>query len=149
MQYFIPELRTVWKCNARAKELLAPIIQQRGLRERSGDHKKPEDAIEWLRDIAPEPDRTDPHFHGISQLAIGAVSVNTTSQLITNAVFNLATYPEYVPMLKTEIDTVLQEAGGQWTLESMGKLKKLDSFVKETLRYNGHLTGQCVRQRTL
>lgn len=70
------------------------------------------------------------------------MSVNTTSQLITNAIFNLATYPEYVPILKEEIDSVLEESGGEWTLESMGKLKKLDSFMKETLRYNGHLTGE-------
>lgn len=68
--------------------------------------------------------------------------MNTTSQLITNAIFNLATYPEYVPILKEEIDSVLEESGGEWTLESMGKLKKLDSFMKETLRYNGHLTGE-------
>ena len=68
--------------------------------------------------------------------------MNTTSQLITNAIFNLATYPEYVPILKEEMDAVFEESGREWTLESMGKLKKLDSFIKETLRYNGHLTGK-------
>ena len=73
--------------------------------------------------------------------------MNTTSQLITNAIFNLATYPEYVPILKEEIGSVLKESGGEWSLESMGKLKKLDSFMKETLRYNGHLTG-CVDSRS-
>lgn len=40
------------------------------------------------------------------------------------------------------MNTVRDEYGRQWTLESMGKLKKLDSFMKETLRYNGHLTGE-------
>lgn len=146
VQYFIPELRTVWKCNAKARELLAPIIQQRATQERNEDYKKPNDAIEWLRELIPELDKNDPHFHGISQLGIGAVSVNTTSQLITNAIFNLATYPEYVPILKEEIDSVLEESGGEWTLESMGKLKKLDSFMKETLRYNGHLTATFQRK---
>ena len=112
------------------------------MQERSGDYKKPNDAIEWLRDLVPEPDRNDPHFHAISQLGIGAVAVNTTSQLITNAIFNLAAYPEYVSILKKELDSVLEESGGEWTLESMGKLRMLDSFIKETLRYNGHLTGE-------
>ena len=146
MQYFISELRTVRKCNARARDLLSPIIQQRQTRERNGDLKKPNDAIEWLRDLVPEPDKNDPHFHGISQLGIGAVSVNTTSQLITNSIFNLATYPEYAPILREEIDSVLKEFGGEWTLESMGHLKKLDSFVKETLRHSGHLTGKGLTQ---
>ena len=59
--------------------------------------------------------------------------------------FNLATYPEYFPILKQEISSVLEESGGQWTLESMVKLKKLDSFLKETLRYSGHLTGEIFR----
>lgn len=69
--------------------------------------------------------------------------MNTTSQLITNAVFNLATYPEYVSILRKDMESVVEESGGDWTLESMGKLKMLDSFIKETLRYNGHLTGEC------
>lgn len=125
--------------------MLAPILQEREIQEKSGDYKKPNDSIEWLRDLAPEPDRSDPHFHGISQLGISAVSVNTTSQLLTNSIFNLATYPDYVAILQEEIESVLEESGGEWTLESMGKLKKLDSFMKETLRYNGHLTGQFLK----
>ena len=108
------------------------------------EYKKPNDAIEWLRDIVPEPDRSSAHFHGILQLGISAVSVNTTSQLITNAIFNLAAYPEYMPMLKEEMECMLEKCGGRWTLESMREMKKMDSFVKETLRYNGHLTGTSI-----
>ena len=77
------------------------------------------------------------------------MSVNTTSQLITNAIFNLAAYPEYMPMLKEEIECVLEKCGGRWTLDSMREMKKMDSFVKETLRYNGHLTGTCTTHSTL
>ncbi|CAD6569440.1 MAG: hypothetical protein ASARMPREDX12_002450 [Alectoria sarmentosa] len=63
---------------------------------------------EWVKiscNYTRKPDKNDPHFHGISQLGIGAASVNTTSQLITNAIFNLATYPEYFPILKDEMDS--------------------------------------------
>ncbi|KAL8826671.1 MAG: hypothetical protein Q9191_003656 [Dirinaria sp. TL-2023a] len=144
--YFVSELRTVRRCNVKARDLFAPIIQKRRLQELSGDYEKPNDAIEWLRDLVPEPDKNDPHFHGISQLGIGAVSVNTTAQLITNSIFNLATYPEYVPILREEIDRVFEESGGELTLESMSKMKKLDSFVKETLRHSGHLTATFQRK---
>ena len=112
---------------------------------RLGDYKKPNDSIEWLRDAVQEPDVNDPQFHGISQLVLAAASVNTTSQLITNAIFNLATYPEYVSILQEEMVSVLEESRREWTLESMGKLQKLDSFIKETLRYNGHITGEFFR----
>ena len=76
--------------------------------------------MEWLRDLVPEPDTSDPHFHGISQLGIGAVSVNTTSQLTSNAIVILATYPDYVPILKEEMDAVLEKSGEDGPLRAWG-----------------------------
>ena len=132
----------MWACNARARDLLRPILEQRQRQRQIAGDEKANDAVEWLRNVVPEPKKNDPHFHGILQLAMAAVSINTTSQLITNSLFNLAAYSEYVPILKEEIDSVLKESGGTWSLESMGDLKKLDSFLKETLWHSGHLTGE-------
>jgi hypothetical protein len=142
VQYFIPELRTIWHCNRRARDLLAPVLARRQEFEKKPDFKKPIDSIEWLRDTVEGPDKNDAHLHGVLQLAIAALSVNTTSQLITNAIFNLATWPEYVPILQDEIHSVIQENGGKWTERSMGQLQKMDSFMKETLRHSGHLTSE-------
>lgn len=141
VQFFIPELRDVHHCNRRAQELLAPILADRVAREKGQDHKKPLDSIEWIRDDAQDPkDKNDPHLHAILQLILSALSVNTTSQLLTNTIFNLANWPQYVPMLRQEIEDILREVGGEWTMDSMAKLQKLDSFIKETLRHSGHLT---------
>lgn len=142
-KHFVPEIRRVWEHNARARELVTPIIKQREREEKLEGYEKPNDAIEWVRDVLPEADKKDYVYHGIAQLAIGAVSIHTTTQLATNVIFNLATYPEYIPILKEEIDTVLEESGGVWTLDSMSKLKKMDSFMKESLRYNGPTTSKC------
>jgi len=144
VQFFIPELRSVWDCNRRAQDILAPILAERIATEKNRDqkYKKPHDSIEWLRDDAnTQPkDKNDPQLHAIIQLLIGALSVNTTTQLITNCIFNLATQPEYVPILRQEIEETLRGVGGQWTMDSMAQLQKMDSFVKETLRHSGHLT---------
>jgi cytochrome P450 len=141
VQFFIPELRDVWRCNSRAQELLAPILAKRMELEKSGDFKKPLDSIEWIRDDAQKPeDKNDPHLHAILQLILSALSVNTTTQLLTNSIFNLANWPQYVPILREELQATLTEAGGEWTMDSMPKLEKLDSFIKETLRHSGHLT---------
>ncbi|KAF1974320.1 cytochrome P450 [Bimuria novae-zelandiae CBS 107.79] len=146
-QFFIAELRDVWRCNSRAKELLAPILAEKQLKERGQDYKKPVDSIEWIRDDASDPkDKNDPHLHAILQLILGALSVNTTSQLITNCIYNLATYPEYASLLRDESKEMLTQAGGEWTMDSMGKLEKTDSFIKETLRHAGHLTLTFQRQ---
>lgn len=140
-QYFIPELKSVWHCNKRAQDIIAPILSERAVRERSGDFKKPHDSIEWFRDDASNPkDKQDPQLHALAQLLIGALSVNTTTQLITNSLFNLATYPEYVPILRQEINDTYKANDGKWTMDSMAQMQKLDSFIKETLRHAGHLT---------
>lgn len=61
------------------------------------------------------------------------------SQGYTHALYDLATYPEIVGPLREEVETVIQAEG--WTKDAMGKLHKLDSFMKESQRYNG--VGAC------
>jgi cytochrome P450 len=139
--YFVPEIKNCLNEIARARDLLTPIIKEREEAENKLGYGKPNDAIEWVRDL-PEVDKKDYGYQGVVQLAIGAVSIHTVAQLTTNTIFNLATYPEYVPILRDEIDTVLAESGGEFTLESMSKLKKLDSFLKETLRFNTSTTSK-------
>ena len=144
-QYFIPELRSVWRSNRKARDLLKPIIAERLIREKNADYKKAADSIEWVRDDTPDPiDKNDPAYHAVAQLIIGALSVNTTTQLTTNTIYNLALWPEYASILRKEIDEVLHEVGDTRTMESMNRLQKMDSFIKETLRHSGHLTSKFI-----
>lgn len=54
---------------------------------------------------------------------------------LTNALYDLAAHPEYVPVLREEIDRIsTQEPGGQLRKKTMPKLRKLDSFIKESQR---------------
>jgi cytochrome P450 len=59
----------------------------------------------------------------------------TTAQLLTNVLFDLATRLEYVQLLRREAQLIHAQNGGEWTLESMGQLKKIDSFIKESQRH--------------
>lgn len=52
----------------------------------------------------------------------------------------MAAYPECIPILRDEMESVLGEEG--WTKAAMGKLRKLDSFLKETTRMNGLGLGE-------
>jgi DNA-binding SARP family transcriptional activator len=45
---------------------------------------------------------------------------------------NLLTRPEYEQPIREEIIAVIKEEG--WSKTAMGKLRKLDSFIKESLR---------------
>lgn len=105
-------------------------------------YTKPNDTIEWIQDLIPEEDKKNYALQGALQLAITAVSVQSTSKLIANIILNLMKYTKYAPILLEEIETTLTECGGEWTLESMGRLEKLDSFMRESLRFEPPLTGK-------
>ena len=56
---------------------------------------------------------------------------------LTYALFDLAAHPEWQEILREEIHIVLQEDGnehGMLTRKSVPKLRKLDSFIKESQR---------------
>lgn len=63
-----------------------------------------------------------------------------TIQSLSDALFHLAAYPEYVEPLRAEIDGVTREHG--WTKEAMVRLHKLDSFLKEVGRMAGVNIGK-------
>ncbi|KAL1872678.1 hypothetical protein Daus18300_004224 [Diaporthe australafricana] len=140
--FFLPDLRRVYRHQDRARALVQPILQQRERDEKTTlKNSKANDTIQWIHDLIPEEDKKDYAYQGVAQLAITAVSVQTTSKLIVNVILNLMKYVEYVPVLVEEIESVLKECNGEWTLESMGRLQKLDSFMRESLRFEPPLTG--------
>lgn len=56
-------------------------------------------------------------------------------QTVTHAIYHLAEHPEVQGPLREEIETILKEEG--WTKSAMAKMWKLDSFLRESQRYNG------------
>jgi hypothetical protein len=135
VKYFIPQVKRVWADNTQATNMLQPIVKQRMLDEKFEGYEKPIDAIEWIRDLLPKAEKQDYTYIAILQLSTGAASIYGASSLLTNALYNLAAYPEYVSVLREEAQQIFCQNGGQWTLESMGQLKKMDSFLKESQRH--------------
>jgi ent-kaurene oxidase len=125
----------MWAVNKKATQLLRPIVKQRELDEKVEGYEKPMDSIEWTRDLLPKAEKKDYLKIAIFQLGIGAASIHTTAQLLTNVLFDLAARPDYVKILREEAEDVFEQNNGEWTLESMGQLRKMDSFIKESQRY--------------
>lgn len=59
---------------------------------------------------------------------------------ITQALYDLATHPEFQDPIRDEIESVLSEFGG-WTKQALTKMKKLDSSLKESQRLHPVTTG--------
>lgn len=128
----------------RATRHLRPIIEERMLQERKYGKDwpgKPNDYLTWLLDIADGPQRTVRDLT-IRVLALNFAAIHTTSMAFTQVLFDLAAYPYHVSALREEVEAVIKEEG--LTKMSLHKMRKLDSFIKESQRLggNGALTMQ-------
>ncbi|KAG0706618.1 cytochrome P450 [Suillus ampliporus] len=64
-------------------------------------------------------------------IAVASTPTNT----LTHALYHLATNPEVARALRDEVDPIVQRDG--WNIRSVGKMSKIDSFLKESARING------------
>ncbi|KAJ7578344.1 cytochrome P450 [Mycena floridula] len=117
----------------RGVELLRQLLQRR-LEDYHNRNESPKDLIAWLIDEAP-PEKKTVHELAIRVLFVNNAAIHTTSMAFTHALYFLATYPYYVTPLREEIEAVVKEHG--WTKSAIGKMVKLDSFLKESQRLTG------------
>jgi len=111
-----------------ARSLIGKVLDERASLEAKG--KKPEymDAIEWFKDVA-QGRHYDPVY---VQLTLSFVAIHTTTDMITQLMFDLAQSPEYIQPLREEVIAVLGKEG--WKKTSLYNLKLLDSAMKESQR---------------
>lgn len=140
-----PFLMGISKGIKRATRHVEPLIQER--LEQEAQHGKdwpgkPNDIITWMLDDKPRSLRA----LAITLLGINFASIHTTTIAFTFVLFELATRPEYVQPLRDEIEAVINDEG--WSKDSVRKLRKLDSFIKECLRVsNFHIVTMARKAR--
>ncbi|KAF4234965.1 hypothetical protein CNMCM8980_003643 [Aspergillus fumigatiaffinis] len=78
------------------------------------------------------------------QLFLTVASMHTTSSSVTSVLYDLLIRLEYCAEITQEVQDTLAECGGNWTLQQVAKMKKLDSFMKESQRVHpiGFITAQ-------
>jgi hypothetical protein len=140
-QYFVSELRQIRKDIKIAKELLKPILEERLQdMELSNGEDAPDDMIQWLIDALPEGEKGDLTTQAELQLIIAAASIHTTNNLLCECLCDLAAYPEVQEELRQEAYQILEVENGWERKESLAKLKKLDSFMREVQRLSGNIS---------
>lgn len=143
---FLPHVRKAQRTLRFAQETMAPIV-----RDVLNDHD-PEKTnrlkvgsrgtfVTWLLNHMPESQKNSTRV-GINQMVLSFVSIHSTSSTMTFALFHLATYPEHIQPLREELENVIKEDGlatdanghAYLTKSTFAKLRKLDSFLKESQR---------------
>ena len=69
----------------------------------------------------------------------GDVTQHCTRQTITHALYDLAVNPEWLKPIREEIEPIIAAEG--WTKSAIGKMNKVDSILKEVLRFHGTGVG--------
>ncbi|KAI0067894.1 cytochrome P450 [Artomyces pyxidatus] len=116
---------------------LQPMIEERRqkMEEQGNDWKdKPNDMLMWLMEAATGEERS---VENLSRrlLHVNFAALHTSSTAFTHALYHLASKPEYVEALRSEVEKVVAADG--WTKAAIGKMRKVDSFLRESQRFNG------------
>ncbi|KAF8627694.1 hypothetical protein AX15_004292 [Amanita polypyramis BW_CC] len=117
-----------------AMALIEPLFGERLEQEKQYGRdwpERPNDFISWLLGVVKKEERTLRRM-ATGILGVNFASVHTTSMVLTHALYDLAARPEYVQPLREEIEGITKAEG--WSKASVGKFKKLDSFIRESTR---------------
>ncbi|KAF2195527.1 putative cytochrome P450, partial [Zopfia rhizophila CBS 207.26] len=122
-----------------AKKIITPMIEDYrrlvALKEREGaEEKEKSNLLEWMIDNA-RGNESDPGILSARLMFLSLASIHSTSSAATNALFDLCSHPEYVEPLREEITEVMGKSSDP-SKQDLNKLRKLDSFLKESQRFN-------------
>jgi hypothetical protein len=149
---FVPELRKLKSYRDFAYRKLNPQIQTiqanyrdkrvglKSINENNADYeaiKHNYNLVHWTIGQHPQPELADPAEVGHMQMTAAFAALSPIGMSISYAIFDLASYPEVADELRAEIDAVIAEENppnGWLQKSSLPKLRKLDSFMKESQR---------------
>ncbi|KAI1490402.1 cytochrome P450 [Biscogniauxia mediterranea] len=135
VHWFLPLCKGLRATNARAKEIIAPVIAKRAEIRRAAQAAGQEvpffnDALDWL-DQEAKALGTD-YSPDAAQLVLSFVAIHTSSDLLGQVILDIAQHPEIVPEVREEIVRELRANG--WKKTSLYNMKLLDSIMKESQR---------------
>lgn len=150
--WLLPECKLVREQAVEAEILVANVIKARRERraqaktkhrETDDDDTQEENSVDWFEE---EADGRQ-YNAGKTQLLLSAVAIQTTSDLLTEVMLQLAQRPDFVQELREEIARVLKSAGA-WSKPALFNMKLLDSAIKEAQRIRPVLFGMLLCQNT-
>lgn len=130
IHWFMPICSEVRRAKAAAETALAPHIERREKEKVAalarGEKYARDDSIEWF---AQEGSKNSP---ASDQIKLSVVAIHTTSDLLCQAMVNIAAHPELFQPLREEVVRVLSTHGLKKT--ALYDLQLMDAVFKEAQR---------------
>ncbi|TDZ24976.1 Cytochrome P450 monooxygenase ccsG [Colletotrichum orbiculare MAFF 240422] len=123
-------------------DLLRPLYKER--RDAMADRDGFRDPADTFRDVVywlMKSGQRDRSLYGVteSQLFLSLTAIHTTSGTLNSFVYDWIAHPEYHDDILHEVTETLAKVranNGEWTLQHVAMMRKLDSFIKESARLN-------------
>lgn len=134
VNWFLPQTRRLRAQVAEARSIIQPVIDKRAaagwVHPGNASGKRYTDAIQWMHDVFKSKGKN--YDFAIGQLGLSLAAIHTTTDLLTQVIYDLCEHPEMIQPLREEISTVLGAEG--WKRTALYKMKLLDSVIKESQR---------------
>lgn len=131
-----------------ARALLKPVIEEREAARSAaiaqgekdlpvGEAEEYNDALTWLNVTS----RGASYDAAAAQMGLALAAIHTTTDLLTQTLYELAQRPALVQELREEAVSVLKQGG--WRKQSLYEMKLMDSVLKETQRVKPAGLSKC------
>lgn len=120
-----------------AKRLLIPEIQRRRQAAAAGKPSVDNNLLSWMMEIASEAEGDAASLAHL-EVVMSLASIHTSQMNAVHVLYDLVARPEYFEPIRAEIKKISKEDGEweKWEKSSFTKLRKLDSFMRESQRFN-------------
>lgn len=135
VHWFIPSCASLRTELHNARQLTQPYIDyRRKLKQSAIASGSPvpqfDDLLQWAET---ESQMTGSKYDPATfQLTLSLLAIHTTYDLLEMCMIDLATHPDCIPMIRSEVVQVLRKDG--WTKGALYNMKLLDSAIKESQR---------------
>ncbi|KAF8988771.1 cytochrome P450 [Cyathus striatus] len=116
------------------REFVEPIIKESPYwNESENSEQMSPTPLDWLISLA-KGHEDEYTIDGLTKRVLFLVfsSLSTTGMQFRISLYNLASHPEYIPLLREDVTNILLEDG--WSKSSFDKMVKLESFIQESHR---------------
>ncbi|KAL8861936.1 MAG: hypothetical protein Q9178_001806 [Gyalolechia marmorata] len=129
---------SIWKGHSyirQSQKLLVPEILRRKelMATKNLDRGTHDTLLSWMIECA-DSSESDPNHLAHLEIVISLAAIHTSQMNAVHVLYDLCAHPDCLEEIRQEIREVV--CGNDWQKTSYAQLRKLDSFMKESQRFN-------------